>query len=185
MVDTTRYHKFHANVRRVYGDRNIEKGLTEGRITQDDADLIREYVTEARALMNQYVLVNWRRFLTKPYHTCSIADVYAAIDTLKSARSQRGTPFAQNTKHDYVKVLKPFLLWLIENEYSSLPEKKVQKIKRPPKNTLARRHYPKCCNINAPLSNCCTVCGRVLNIDGRTEAGHSSPPGGDGVDALN
>ena len=40
MVDTTRYHKFHANVRRVYGDRSIEKGLAEGRITQDDADLI-------------------------------------------------------------------------------------------------------------------------------------------------
>ena len=84
--------------------------------------------------MNQYVLVNWRRFLTRPYRTCSIGDVYAAIDTMKSARSQKGTPFAQNTKHDYVKVLKPFLLWLIENEYSSLPKKKVQKIKRPPKN---------------------------------------------------
>jgi integrase/recombinase XerD len=84
--------------------------------------------------------------------------VYLATDTLKSARSQRGTPFAQNTKHDYVKVLKPFLLWLIEYEYSSLPEKKVQKIKRPPKNTLARRQCPKCC----------TVCGRVLNLDGRT-----------------
>lgn len=142
MVNTTRYHDFHANIRKDYGDNSIKKGLSEGRITEKEADLITEYIADckitknhsySRALMNQYLLVNWRRFIKKEYQECTLKDIHSGIEDLKIGKSQRGKPFAQNTIHDYVKELKPFLYWLIENEYSDLQEAKIKKIKTPPK----------------------------------------------------
>jgi site-specific recombinase XerC len=43
----------------------------------------------------------------------------------------KGKPFKQNTLHDYVVILKPFLLWLVDNDYSDIPEKKIRAIKPP------------------------------------------------------
>ena len=51
----------------------------------------------------------------------TIGDVYAGLNALQTGTSARGTPFKQNTKHDYIVVLKSFVLWLIENGYSTIP----------------------------------------------------------------
>lgn len=127
-------------VRPAYADKSVENALAEDRITQDDIDLIYEFITELQASQNigllrknkiLYTLVNWRRFIT-PYRDATIADVYKAISDLKQAKSKKGKPFKTNTIHDYIIFLKRFSLWLIENDYSSLPKEKIMRI-RPPR----------------------------------------------------
>jgi hypothetical protein len=76
-------------------------------------------------------LINWRLYLG-PYRTATTDDLFSAISAIKEAKNQRGRPFKQNILHDYVMFLKRFYLWLIENGYSDVSEKKVRKI-RPPR----------------------------------------------------
>ena len=50
---------------------------------------------------------------------------------MQTGLSARGTPYKQNTKHDYIKALKSFVLWLIENGYSTIKREKVKAIQIP------------------------------------------------------
>jgi site-specific recombinase XerD len=109
--------------------------------------LIKEFIAERKVAANigtsrankfTYILVGWRRFIG-PYHELSIADVYTGIDTMKNGLTQKGTPFKQNTKHDRVRIFRQFLLWMIENEYSTLPERKVRRIQVPTKDTMTHK----------------------------------------------
>jgi len=128
-----------SGMRAEFADRSIEKGLNAGWITKDDVALIKEFITEKKASSGiglsrvnkiTYTLVHWRRFLPE-YRGMTIADVYEGIDAMKNGISTRGTPFKQNTKHDFVRILKQFLTWLIESDYTTLPEKKVRRIRVP------------------------------------------------------
>ncbi|MFA5002703.1 MAG: integrase, partial [Methanolinea sp.] len=125
----------------------IDAALASERITKRDADLIKEFIAERKVAANigisrankfTYVLVGWRRFIG-PFTDISIADVYTSIDTMKNSLTQKGTPFKQNTKHDWVRVLRQFLLWMIENEYSNLPERKIRRIQVPTKDTMTHK----------------------------------------------
>ncbi len=129
-----------------FADKSIENGLNAGWITKDDIALIREFVTEKRASggiglsrVNKitYTLVHWRRFLPE-YRGMTIVDVYSGIEALKNGLSTKGKPFSQNTRHDFMRILKQFLVWLVENEYVPLPEKKVMRIKVPPTNPMTK-----------------------------------------------
>jgi len=115
-----------------FADKSIENGLKKGWITQNDIALIREFVTEkkvsggiglSRVNKITYTLVHWRRFLPE-YDRMTIADVYSSIEELKNGNTTKGTPFAQNTKHDFLRILKQFLVWMVENEYTSLPRRR-------------------------------------------------------------
>jgi len=130
-----------------YGMHTIDAALGSERITKRDADLIKEFIAERKVAANigtsrankfTYVLVGWRRFIG-PFHELSIADVYTSIDTMKNSLTQKGTPFKQNTKHDWVRILRQFLLWMIENEYSTLPERKIRRIQVPSKDTMTHK----------------------------------------------
>ena len=132
---------FHPNVRSEYAQRGMEKALAKGIVQQRDIDLVQEYVRELKAQRHIsdgrvfkiiYTLVQWRRFLTEPYSTCSYNGILTAIEAMKSGKNVRGKAFKQNTQHDYIRILKPFLLWLIENGYNDLPEKKIRKIRSLP-----------------------------------------------------
>lgn len=136
--------RFHDCTNPQYGINSLNNALEKGGLIQDDADLISEYVEEsravrsisdARALKIIYDLVAWRRFLSVPYRTANITEIHRAINALNVGTSIRGTPFAQNTKHDYVKILKTFCTWLIDQGYSDLPATKIQKIRAPRVNT--------------------------------------------------
>lgn len=137
-------------VKPVYAHRSIDHALAEGRLTDDDATLLEAFITEQQASrglttvrINKliYLLVNWRRFLG-PYRTNTILDLYAGINRLKGGINQRGKPFKQNTLHDHIVLLKRFYLWLIENEISTVPIKKVKAIKAPDvdRNTKLPEH---------------------------------------------
>ena len=132
---------FHSQDDLKYGENSINKALASGQITQDDADLIRAYASEyqatrhvsnLRVLKSIFELVNWRRFIPIPYREVTITQLHKALNDLNTANSSRGTPFKENTKHDYVKGLKWFLQWMIEEGHSKLSKEKVDKIKVPP-----------------------------------------------------
>jgi hypothetical protein len=37
-------------------------------------------------------------------------DLYAGLNAMQAGKSARGTPYKQNTRHDYIKALKSFVL---------------------------------------------------------------------------
>jgi len=129
---------FHG-IKQDYPDRSIQKALESGQITKQDADLIREYVADSQTSRNiggkraqkiVFVLVGLRRFIG-PFTENSIADLYSGVSKIKSGTSLRGKQFAPETIADYIGMLKTFYRWLNEEEYLSLPEKKLDKIQIP------------------------------------------------------
>ncbi|WOF16788.1 tyrosine-type recombinase/integrase [Methanoplanus sp. FWC-SCC4] len=128
-------------------DKSFEMAMREDRLTQDDIDLIYEFIAELEASQNIglirknkiiYTLVNWRRFIC-PYREAKLSDIYKAISNLKSAKTSRGRPYKINTVHDYVMFIKRISLWMIENGYSDLPKEKIQKIKPPRADKTTKR----------------------------------------------
>lgn len=120
--------------------KSFQAGYEGGYITKKDEAIIREYVREktatkhitpGRQLKTIFTLIRWRTFLPKQYVDLTYPDLLEGIENLKTGKSARGEPFKKNTLHDYMRILKSFLMWLIENEYSTLPEKKIQKIEVP------------------------------------------------------
>lgn len=135
-----------SSVKKGYANTIIDRYVSTERITPDDAGLISEFLAERRAaggISNgrvdklTFTLVTWRRFIP-PYSTLTIGTVYMGIDAIKNAKTPQGRPYKQNTLFDHVSILKQFLLWMIENEYSNLPEKKVKAIKSPRKDTITK-----------------------------------------------
>ncbi len=141
-------HAFHKSdeEHRRYLDNSLKNHLESGRLVQDDVNLIREFLEEARAT-NQITLVrvrklnahliSWRQFI-KPFRENTASDLYAGLDRLKSHIREDGKPYAQNTQRDFVLFLKRFYLWMIDNGYSSIPEKKIKAIKPPATNTMTK-----------------------------------------------
>ena len=84
-----------------------------------------------------FTLLGWRRFVGE-FSENTIADLYAGVPALKSGLNHRGRPFKQNTISDYVAILKQFYLWLIENEYSFISEKKLRKLQTPRKDPMTK-----------------------------------------------
>ena len=135
-----------SSVKKGYANTTIDRYVSTERITPEDAGLISEFLAERRAAggisngrVNKltFTLVTWRRFIP-PYSTLTIGTVYMGIDAIKNAKTPQGRPYKQNTLFDHVSILKQFLLWMIENEYSNLPEKKVKAIKSPRKDTITK-----------------------------------------------
>jgi site-specific recombinase XerD/ribosomal protein L40E len=123
-----------------YADKSFQIGYAGGYITPEDERIIREYVREkaainhisqGRQLKTTYILIRWRLFLPRPYVELEYPDILEGLEKLKSGTSDKGTPFKKNTLHDYLRILKTFLLWMIENGRSTLSEKKIQKIEVP------------------------------------------------------
>ncbi len=120
---------------------SLESGLKNGIITPQDQHLILEYIGERTVTkdlsisrVNKIVthLVGWRRFLPVQFSDASIAEIYTAVTSLKNGTSLKGKPFSQNTVHDYIRILKPFLRWMNEEGYNDLNLTKIKRIQAPP-----------------------------------------------------
>lgn len=144
-MEARSFHKSDEEHRR-YLEGSIRRHLESGQITSDDAGLIREFLEEIRATkhislvrarkLNAH-LISWRKFIG-PYRENTITDLYAGIDRLKLHNQANGEKYEQNTQRDFVVFLKRFYLWMIENGYSSLKEKKIKAIKPPATNTMTK-----------------------------------------------
>ena len=128
--------------------RSYEKHLESGRITPRDAAIVREYVNEkqatgqikaCRAQKIVFTLLGWRKYIHKPYDQIDIVDVFEALKTMPISNTETGGLPAQNTVNNWIRILKPFLFWLNENEYNHLPEKKLRLIKAPGVNMDTKR----------------------------------------------
>jgi Site-specific recombinase XerD len=84
------------------------------------------------------VLTQLREFVG-PFKTNTIADVYSAIESIRSAKKPDGSPrYKKNTISDFIRFLKRFHLWLADNDYSSIDVKKLNKIHTPGYDTMTK-----------------------------------------------
>jgi integrase len=126
---------------REYSTNALSKAVASKKITQDDADLILEFVQEvkantkkispARTFKLTITLIRLREFFLQPFRESSIKDIYTARDLIEQAKTKGGTTFKQNTVADFVRFMKRFYLWMSDNGYSEIPEKKMRAIKPP------------------------------------------------------
>jgi len=139
---SSRFHKTPEKVQR-YTINIVNRALAEGQITQRDNYFIGIYVAERKAVSNSLgvdriykittALVNLRRYLLLPYDEATINDLNAAISKIRD-----DDKYKQNSKSDFIGFVKRFFLWLIENNYSTIPEKKVQNIRVPTLDTMTK-----------------------------------------------
>jgi site-specific recombinase XerD len=148
-TSTIQISRFHASDAKYmeYSYNTLEKKIKSGMITEDDAALIREFVAEARAVsqisnsraFKLHVVLTQLREFVGPYRTNTIADVYSAIDAIKNVKNPDGSPrYKKNTIGDFIRFLKRFHLWLVENHYSTIDEKKLSKIHTPGYDTMTK-----------------------------------------------
>ena len=160
--------QFRTTVPRAY-----RRALVEGRLTADDQHLIEEFIAERQAIRHigqhrvlkiRYDLISWRRFIPVPFRTMTAGDLYAGLNAMKTGTNARGTAFKQNTKHDLIILLKPFVLWLIENGYSSIPPEKVRAIRPPPidHNTTGPEELLSAEEVKRLLAGCRSVRDRAI-----------------------
>jgi len=153
--------------------RLIIRGLESGRITPDDAKLIREFVSEVKSESElsggrEYKLVNTailnREFLPE-YRKVTLADVRSAKSALMEATKPDGSPrFKANTLHDRVNLLKRFMVWMVENNYSEIDSIKLRKFHspRPDKQTKSAAQMLTEDEILAMVKACRNVRDRAL-----------------------
>ena len=133
---------FHLGEVRDYEVRSRKKAIQDRLITERDATLIEQYIAQKQAtdkigrhrvLKINNILVNWRtNFLHVEYAEVTMPDLYQAIQAMETKPGHNGKILSQNTRHDYHIILKPFLLWLIENEINTkISEQKIRAIKNP------------------------------------------------------
>lgn len=132
-------------VREEYADNSIQRAISRKRLTAKDAELIRAFTSElqatdgisvSRANKITYTLVGWRRFLTKPFNSCAIADIHLAIPALKAGKSTTGRGYKSNTISDFLKILKQFFTWMIKNKHSKIPIEKIQDLRAPGRDPM-------------------------------------------------
>ncbi len=138
--------RFHHSAEEYFGF--IEKSLTaaeeDGRITPEDAWLIREYVAESssklspgRQFKTVYTLIASRRYLP-PFTETKKADLLTGINRMRYAKKDDGTPYAKNTIADYVRFAKRFFLWLAKRGHVDIPADVIKEIKNPQYSTQTK-----------------------------------------------
>ena len=143
---------FHLN-KEEYATNSLSRALESGLITPEDAGLITDFIAELKSTSHigpsriyklTLTLVNWRRHIG-PYTANTIREIYQGITALSTATYQRSPPrwsatttpaqkeqpYKQNTQHDYVKFLKRFYLWLIEQGHTQVTVSQIKKIQPP------------------------------------------------------
>lgn len=131
---------FHIN-NSLYADKLLSVQQEKGIVSTDDATLIRSYVKERTAQRSLspgrqnkliIILASWRRFIPE-YRSLTMNQVYDGLNQLSTGNSKdKQLDLSKNYIYDHVTILKPFLIWLIDEGHNTcLTEKKIQQIKRP------------------------------------------------------
>lgn len=129
-----------------YSESTVNRNITEGKLTQEDATLIRNFLSEIKATRNigasraskiNSHLVNWRSHIG-PYKVNTIYDLYKGLESIKTTKQPNGHNYEQNTIRDYITFLKRFYLWLILNGFSSIDKEKIKEIHPPSRNSMTK-----------------------------------------------
>lgn len=168
--ESTSFYKFHDTFT---GDGVLKKAVDRHTITENESKIIREFITErkvtgsigkARHIAIVYNLLVWKRFLKVEFQNATVSGIYQAIEDLKSATNSRGRKFKQNTIRDYILILKHLCLWMIENNYCTLPKDKIKKVKPPQKdfNTTSPDEILGMDEIKTMVEKCTSVRDRAM-----------------------
>ena len=131
---------FYPNLTKYGWEASLTTALKKELILPSEERLIREYldekaardhITQSRKNKITTTLVNFRRFLLIEYTKATAADIFAAINKLTTGKNVHDRPFKQNTLWSYIRILKPFLLWMIESGYCEIKSLKIKQIKAP------------------------------------------------------
>lgn len=115
----------------------LENALKNRKINKDDAMLISEYSTRqsgskgispGRKYKITYVLIVWRKYLPT-FRKCTMYDIDKGIEKLSNDKNAEGKAYKKNTKYDYIKFLKTFMLYLIENNIITIKKELIIGIK--------------------------------------------------------
>ncbi|MGP8086313.1 MAG: tyrosine-type recombinase/integrase [Methanoregula sp.] len=144
-----------------YAAASLRRALENGVITKEDAVLITDFVAEIKSTKHigpsrfnklTQALIVWRHYIG-PYSDNTIRDIHRGIIALESATYQRFCPpyiseharkpprehpYKQNTRHDFVKYLKRFYLWLIEQGSTKITQAEIMKIQPPSCDPLTK-----------------------------------------------
>ena len=118
-----------------YADKLLSMREKKGIVSADDATLIRSYVKErtAQKTLSQgrqnkiiIILASWRRFIPE-YKSLTMDQLYTGLNQLSTGNAEdKQLDLSKNYIYDHVTIIKPFLVWLInEGKNISLTEKKV------------------------------------------------------------
>lgn len=136
-----------------YGEKGISNRIVAGDMTDEDADLIRDFVNNLRATSNigesraykiTNALSNVTRFIKTPFMDNSLRDIQAAVSAIKrgeklpAANGNNRGRLSQDTQRDYIMFLKRLYLWAIEEGICQLPADKIQKIKPPAQKMMTK-----------------------------------------------
>lgn len=116
--------------------RQIQRAITDGIVTIDDADLIRNYI-EYKAVSNSigssrknkiaWSLIVCRRALGVSFRKAVIHDIHRTVSSIKDSSN-----YGKYAKKDLVSCFKSFLTYLIdEGVLQEIPLRKIQQIKPP------------------------------------------------------
>ena len=120
--------------------RPLRNHLSEGKISQEDYSLILKFIDHCVAFDNisvgrhnkiVFLLFGWRDYIGE-FSKNNNDDLAAGIRKLKTAVSARGKPFSSETRADYIRVLKQFYTWMIDEKYCfEISDRQIRKIKIP------------------------------------------------------
>jgi len=130
-----------------YAARSIDKALSDGRLTTKDAKFVKEFLAEVNIQNNLSAkrrfklasnLITALSFLPSSVTEWDLNDVYEGFDSLQNAtkkidssRGRAGEEYSVNTRADLVRILKRFVLWMIDSGYLSLNAEKIKKVRVP------------------------------------------------------
>ena len=119
---------FH-NQKPEYAEHSIQKAMMRGRMTPEDAALVRMFIAELKGSKG----ISNNRANNSPTTSSGgvgllgrSGRIPSSIFTEGMARFRScivkgGNPIKQNTIYDFMQIIKRFYRWLIENEYSTYP----------------------------------------------------------------
>lgn len=116
---------FHPSAAPEYYLHLIELGKTNGRITDDDAGLLKEFiqgkktkdgtkVSGIRKTKLAQTLISVKQFLKVQWTDATIKDLSKAVDGINESA------YKQNTRNDHIGILKTFYKWLIRKKHTSV-----------------------------------------------------------------
>lgn len=124
----------------------LQSAIERGDITQDDRDLINEYIHGKQAKGSKKgtisptrinnitsALIVFRKYMPVPYRDAQVKDIYSGLVAFKDGKTSKGKAYSHNTVYNRITNLKPFVLWLIDSGYSvmsSLSDKEIKKVKK-------------------------------------------------------
>ena len=127
-----------------YGQRSIIRGLEEGRLTEDDADILREYVAErftqispSRASKTSSLLVTSRRFFPR-YMGATKTDFLTGFGRLRHAKKEDGEPYAHNSIVELLNVARMFFEWMVDRGYVDITKDVIRSAKTPAFNMATK-----------------------------------------------